>query len=49
MTNLFDLVNYSYTVVKMLWVFARGRLSGWWIAVDSNHRPLAYQASALTY
>ena len=24
------------------------RLSGWWIAVDSNHRPLAYQASALT-
>ena len=23
-------------------------LSPWWVAVDSNHRPLAYQASALT-
>ena len=22
MTNLFDLVNYSYTVVKMLWAYA---------------------------
>ena len=25
-----------------------GDFRPWWVAVDSNHRPLAYQASALT-
>ena len=39
----------SYTYKKPFDILAKGlSCSKWWAAVDSNHRPHAYQACALT-
>ena len=46
--------NWSFKTFFLVFLFvqlsrcAQSISSGKWVAVDSNHRPLAYQASALT-
>ena len=50
----FASVLLPYAVVKVHAAFGRRlvriptQLVGWWAQVDSNHRPRAYQARALT-
>ena len=46
------LISLQCAVVKVRWFSFLKRtfraFTLWWVAMDSNHRPLAYQASALT-
>ena len=37
-----------YSVFNVLWCAALSGQNAWWAQVDSNHRPHAYQACALT-
>ena len=47
-------LNYLFVLLVFLIRFSmntisfQSRLSDWWAQVDSNHRPRAYQARALT-
>ena len=39
-------ISYLRSSIRDLWVALTGNL--WWAEMDSNHRPLGYQPSALT-